>query len=612
MPSCDINPASETYADFIVRHNNRTPETIMAEQKASCIDYVDSEFAVVYAPLAEVSPITIEKYTYTAIPSLYTLLDTTSMDASGITQNFRQPTLGLKGQGVLVGLIDTGIDYRNPLFQNPDGTSRILGIWDQTLPGPETSDISGFPGSPGFPDVPGPPGSPDSPPRGADRPLGVSSSVPEGGISYGTEFVKADIDRALQSEDPLSVVPSTDDSGHGTFMAGIAAGNTSEDLDFTGAAPLSAIGVVKLKPAKQYLRDFYRICPDAAAYQENDIMLGIKYLGILAYRYSMPLVIYIGLGTNYGSHEGTSPLGLMLQSLSRLVGICAVLPAGNEAGLRHHYMGRLQMDDEYDDVEIRVGAGERGFIAELWATAPELYTVGFVSPTGEVISRLPISLGSEIQVSFTLENTVITVNYRTSEIGSGSQFILMRFSAPTPGIWHIRVYNSILITGIFHIWLPVQGFIQEDTYFLRPDPDTTITEPANAQAPITVSTYDHTSGSIYIHSSRGYARNGLAKPDLAAPGVGVFGPGLSPSFDQEAFPMTRRTGSSVAAAHVAGAVADLFTWGIVRGNNTALSDASIRAYLIRGADRNPAYSYPSRIWGYGTLDLYQTFVRIRE
>ena len=341
-------------------------------------------------------------------------------------------------------------------------------------------------------------------------------------------------------------------------------------------------------------------------------MMGIKYLELLALRQGLPLVIYIGLGTNYGSHDGTSPLGLVLGNIGRLVGVSAVLPAGNEAGLRHHYMGRLLSNQEYDDVEIRVASGERGFFLELWATEPELYTVGFVSPTGEAIPRLPIGLGAEITVPFTLEQTVITINYRTSEIGSGSQFVLMRFDAPTAGIWHVRVYNSLFITGIFHMWLPVQGFIDEDTFFLRSDPDTTITEPANAAVPITVSTYNHINNSIYIHSSRGYSRGGLIKPDLAAPGVNVYGPGLSPGGAGDTFPMTRRTGSSVAAAHVAGAVADLFTWGIVRGNNPAMSDASVRAYLIRGANRNPAYTYPNREWGYGTLDLYQTFLRIRE
>ena len=271
MPVCDFNPASEEYGDFIIHHNNSSPEDIILQQQAGCIDYVDQEFAIVYSLLEPLLPITTKKYTYTAIPTLYTLLDTTSMEASGIIQTFEQPTLNLRGEGTMIGFIDTGIDYRNPLFRLPDGSSRILGIWDQTLPAPIGT---------------------------MDAPFGIPAAVPAMSFSYGQEFLKPQIDEALLSPDPLSIVPSTDTSGHGTFMAGIAAGGATANEDFTGAAPKCSIGVVKLKPAKQYLRDFYLLPEDAIAYQENDIMMGIKYLELLALRQGLPLVIYIGLGTN--------------------------------------------------------------------------------------------------------------------------------------------------------------------------------------------------------------------------------------------------------------------------------------------------------------------------
>lgn len=582
MASCQADVASDSYADFIDRHSNLTLEELMEMYDNPCIDYVDNEYDIVYVPLEEMEPITIQKYSYTTIPKLYTVLDTSSMEASGIITTINQPALNLRGEGTIIGLIDTGIDYMNPLFQNADGSTRILGIWDQTLPESGSGIQPGIPGS-----------------------------LPTGRFLYGQEFTQAQINNALESDDPLSLVPSTDPTGHGTFMAGIAAGGISPTEDFTGAAPACSIGIVKLKPAKSYLRDFYQIREDAQAYQENDIMMGIKYLMLLANRYQMPLTIYIGLGTNSGSHNGTSPLGMMMRSLSRSVGLAVVLPAGNEAGLRHHYQGNMLQNQEYEDVEFRAASGERGFIIELWATDAELYTIGFVSPTGEVIQRIPLALGDESRITFALEETEITVNYRTAEIGSGSQFIFMRFVRPTPGIWRIRVYNSLFISGVYHMWLPVQGFIFPETVFLRANPDTTVTEPANAVYPLTVSTYNHLNNSIYIHSSRGYNRSGQIKPDLAAPGVNVYGPGTS-SHSMNAFPMTRRTGSSVAAAHVAGAVADLLSWGIVRGNNPAMSDASIKSYLIRGANRNPAYSYPNREWGFGSLDLYQTFLSLRE
>ena len=185
----------------------------------------------------------------------------------------------------------------------------------------------------------------------------------------------------------------------------------------------------------------------------------------------------------------------------------------------------------------------------------------------------------------------------------------MRFETPAPGIWHIRVYPSFSIAGTFHIWLPMHGFVSEQTIFLRSNPDTTITDPGNGATPLTVSTYNHTNNSIFIHSSRGYTRSLRIKPDLAAPGVDVQGPALSDG-PEPAF--TRRSGSSIAAAITAGAVADIFSWGFTDKNDENITGVSVKSMLIRGAGRNPAFRYPNREWGYGTLNLYQSFLDFRE
>lgn len=581
MTPCPFQVADENYADFIQRHNRLSPEQLIASAaENTCVQYLNQEYATAYIPLSSVLPLTIERYSYAAIPKLYTLLDTTSMEASGILPAFRQPGLSTRGEGVLIGIIDTGIQYSNPVFRASDGSTRISGIWDQTIPGPEFS-------------LPGPSG--------------------EHPFLYGTYYTEEQINEALNASDPLSVVPSDDTDGHGTFVTGIAAGSDLPEQNFIGAAPDSRIVVVKLKSAKQYLRDFYLIQEGAIAYQENDIMAGISFLSLLAFRYKMPLAIYIGLGTNQGSHDGSSPLGRTLQANSRFQGVVAICAAGNEAGRRHHFLGSLKPDEPYQDVELRVAPEENGFTLELWARPPESYTVGFISPTGEVIQRIPNIQGNETVIPFTLEKTVITVNYRRSPAEITGQLAFMRFQDPTPGIWRIRVYPSNYINGIYHIWLPVHGFIREDTVFLQPDPYTTITEPANDLIPITVSTYNHMDGSLYIHSSRGYSRVGAIRPDLAAPGVDVYGPGLSlPGENGRSYPMVRRTGSSIAAAHVAGAVADILSWGLVSGNDPTINSRSVKALLIQGAKRNPAYTYPNREWGYGTLDLYQTFLSLRE
>ena len=584
MALCPFNPASEDYADFIYNYSSQNVLSPTGPLlSGACTEFVTQNYAIFYVPLNSILPLSLEKYAYYSIPNLFTPLDTSSMDASGILSTFNTPALANKGAGTMIGFLDTGIDYTNRLFRKSNGTTRILGIWDQTLP-VDTDEL--------------PPGVPDY--------------FRMSGASYGTEFTEEQINEALASDDPLSLVPSRDTNGHGTFIAGIAAGGSLPDDSFTGAAPECSLVVVKLKQAKRYLRDYYLIPEDATAFQENDIMMGIKYLRVMAHRYRMPLVILIALGSNMGSHEGLSPLRTSIQDVTRCLGFSAVSAAGNETGLSHHFEGIIPSDEPYQDVEIRVGEEEsrRGFVLELWATNSDTYSVGFVSPTGEAISRIPIISGNETRIPFLLEDTVITVNYQLIEALTGRQLIFMRFEEPTVGIWRIRVYNSQFFTGSYHMWLPVEGFISDQTVFLNPSPNNTITLPGNSPSPLTIGAYNHLNNSIYIHSSRGYTLSNVIKPDLAAPGVDVYGPALTGPPDT--VPMTRRTGTSVAAAHAAGAVANLMSWGFVEGNDRSMSEAAIRSYLVRGAKRNPALSYPNREWGYGALDLFQTFLHLRE
>lgn len=575
MPSCELYPASEEYADFIIQYPTRSPEGIYELARTNCVNIISREFAIVHARLDRVEPLSIARYTYSTIPKLYGLQDTTALESSGITPVFDQPSLLATGRGVILGIIDTGIDYTNPLFRLADGSSRILSIWDQSIPSEEMpSPVAGF------------------------QPF------------YGTVYSQEQLNQALASEEPFSMVPSRDTDGHGTFMAGVAAGNRiSRPISFSGAAPEASLAIVKLKPAKQYLRDFFLIPPQVPAYQENDIMAGLSFLIGLANQLSMPLVIYIGAGTSQGGHDGSSPLSLQLQSLITR-GIASAVGAGNEVGYQHHYLGAPSENQEYEDVELRVGANEPGFCMELWARAPELYTVGFISPSGEVVERIPIILGNETLIPFALDSTRISLAYQNYESGSGSQLIFMRFITPAPGIWHIRVYPSFSISGSFHIWLPMHGFISDQTIFLKANPDTTVTDPGNAAMPLTVSTYNHVNNSIFIHSSRGYTRSLRIKPDIAAPGVDVQGPALSYESTEPVF--TRRSGASVAAAIAAGAIADVFTWGFTNKNDENLTSAAVRSMLIRGARRSSAFTYPNRQWGYGTLDLYQSFLNLRE
>lgn len=577
MPSCQYSPASEDYMDFILHYSSRSIEQFYELAKTQCINFIGREFAVIHTLKSNAEPLSFSRYPYSSIPKLFGLLDTTVVESSGILPVFDQPALRADGSGVILGLIDTGIDYTNPLFRNPDGSSRILCIWDQSIDtGQMPPEIAGF------------------------QPF------------YGTVYEQEQLNEALNAEDPFLVVPSRDTDGHGTFMAGVAAGNRIDrPVPFSGAAPMASLAVVKLKPAKQYLRDFFLVHTEDPVFQENDIMAAVSYLLSVANLYQLPLVIYLGVGTNQGSHEGNSPLGQQLANLNGYLGLAIVAGAGNEMGYHHHFLGNMTPEQEFEDVELRVGADETGFCMEMWSRQPELYTVGIVSPSGEVINRISLSLGTETVIHFRLDSTVLTVSYQNFEIGSGNQLIFLRFENPSSGIWRIRVYPTLFLTGRFHVWLPMHGFLSDNTIFLRPDPNNTTMDPGNADMPLTVAAYNHGNNSIYIHSSRGYTPSGRIKPDLAAPGVDVQGPDVGSSAENR-IRFTRRSGSSVAAAVAAGAIADIFTWGITNGNRIDLSNTSVSSMLIRGADRNPALSYPNPIWGYGTLNLYQTFLRDLE
>ena len=558
MPSIGEMILSESYADIILPSYTG----FLTDYKERGAQIFNNYYGMVHYPLEEELFQNYYEYGffYNTIPKLFTLLDLESLEASGILAVQNQPVLGLKGQDVLIGFIDTGIDYTHPAFRRPDGLSRIVGIWDQTL----------------------------------------QTGQPPFDLNYGTAYSQEELNQALGMEDPFSLVPSRDENGHGTFLAGVAAGSALPQQSFSGAAPEALIAMVKLKPAKEYLKEIFYVTGSAPAYQSTDIMLGIRYLILLADALKKPLVICIGLGSNQGSHSGSSPLDSMLSVTDQYRGIHAVTAAGNEAGKAHHFYGTAANSGAYEAVEILVEPGTSGFCAELWGQPPEVYAVGFESPLGEVIQKLPPRISFSENISFILENTRIFVTSEIVQTVSGQQLIFIRFSDPTPGSWKIRVYTDNFNNGNYHIWLPITGFSDPDVRFLRPNPDTTLTVPSASVSTMTTAAYNAYDNSLFLNSSRGFTRTGQIKPDFAAPGVNVFGPNLRGGF-------TTATGTSVATAITAGACAQMVEWGMRRTPPRIFNNSELKALFIRGADRSRQELYPNREWGYGTLNVYQVF-----
>ena len=564
MSECAERIISEDYADFIIEIGFRENEA-RQEYKDLCIQDIGYKFSAIYYPLSEINPISVGEDTYIAIPKLFGLMDTSAVEATGALRLQRVRGTSLTGNGVIVGFIDTGIDYTNDIFKNVTGRTRILSIWDQ-------SDQSG--------------------------------THPQG-IEFGSEYTREDIDRALQSENPYSIVPTKDTQGHGTFMAGVACGSEDVENNFIGAANESQIAVVKLKKAKKYLRDFYLIEENVQdVYQENDIMQAVTYLRNLSRRESKPLVLVLGLGTGSGQRSGGSALSQQLNDLGEMIGCCVVTCAGNEGNARLHYKGSV-LNKEYEDVELRVGEGTNGFTMELWGNSPDIISVAFISPSGEMISRIPARVGQSDTVEFLLEKSKIDISYSLVEAGGGVELIFMRFIDPTPGVWIIRVYGNNILEGDYNIWLPIKQFIDKETYFLKPNPDITLAVPSTTQATITVAAYDNMTNALFTDSSRGFTRTNEIKPDITAPGVNVYGPGINNNY-------VRKSGTSVAAALVAGNCAQLMQWGIVEKNETQMKTNYIKNFLIRGAIRDRNIVYPSKEWGYGKVNVYEAFSILRN
>lgn len=556
---CEEAVYSNDYYDFIMEYEIQN----RGRPVSPCIQEINKDYDVAYLPREGSLPLNIQNYMYTSIPKCYTLMDESALEASGILRIQNQPALSLKGQGVLIGFLDTGIDYENPVFRNSDGSTRIAGIWDQT-----------------------------------DR-----TGTHPGGLIYGSEYREEQINEALNSQDPKEIVPVTDSDGHGTFIASVAAGSEVPEKNFIGAAPYAKIALVKLKPAKEYLREFYFIPEDAQAFQENDIMAGVRYLEELAAERHMPLVLCFGLGTNMGSHTGVDPLSSVLNKFALHNERAVVVAVGNEGNERHHYLGVMEEGQPYQNVEVNVGEGVKGFSVELWARAPQRFVVEIISPTGERMPSEYILSGGR-EYDFLFENTKLSVDYRITGILDGAQVIYIRFENPSQGLWNIRVFPEVEMASIFHMWLPMQELMSGEVYFVRSNPDSTLTVPSTAIVPMSVGAYDARDDSIYLRSGRGFTPNGWFKPDFVAPGVGILGAGPRNQF-------IARDGTSAAAAITAGAVALMMEWGIVRGNYTTITSIEIKNILIRGADRDEKRVYPNKAFGWGRLNLYQAFEDFR-
>ena len=563
QPSLDEFINSPTSIDFISRESvyfedylKSRPEIIPAQKLSGgyVLSYVDQKN--IETVIDDLGSSFIS-----ATPYILGLLDSTALDASGIIQVQEQQFLNLRGQGTLVAIIDTGIDYTKDAFRYEDGTSKIQYIYDQTVLGPH----------------------------------------PEG-FAVGVEYTNAQINEALKSQNPLEIVPQQDTVGHGTFLASVAA--SREKGDYIGAAPDAELLIVKLKKARPYYMERYMIPHDQEnAYESTAVMVGIEYVIKKARELGRPVSICIGVGTNMGTHDGFSLFEEYITGKANLSGVCIVTAAGNESQARHHTQGIIAKEGTSTEIEIKAGENAGDIFVSIWNGASDRISVSVKSPSGELVRRVPAKPRTVISTKLILEKSRILIEYDFPIEGSSGQLTIVKIINATPGIWTINAYGDIILDGLFHAWLPITGFVSPDVEFLAPNPNYTIVVPATCISTITCGAYNSYNNSLFSDSSWGPTRLPLMSPTLVAPGVNVGG--VIPTG------YGVMSGTSVSAAIATGASALFLQWGIVEKNDIALSTYQIKGYMVRGCSRDENIIYPNTQWGYGKLNLIQSFSLMR-
>ncbi len=492
---------------------------------------------------------------YYSLPELYTpiaIIDRNKANNESF-QFHSEPAF--HGKDIIIGILGTGIDYQHPAFLNNDKTTRIISIWDQ-------SEQSG--------------------------------TIPAG-FTFGSEYTRETINQALTLKDPLSIVPSIDTNGQGTAIAGMIAGSPDPNQSFSGIVPESELLIVKLKEAKQNLKQLFFVPDDSLCFQETDLILGIRYLITVSQNLNRPLVICIALGSNQGGHDGVSAISIYLNGIAELPNIGVSIASGDEGDKERHYFGYTYSEPYYHDFQLNVGGSDKLFSMEIWPYAPSNLSIEIVSPLGESTNSIYPSFACN-EITFEQSQSILFVNNFVFQSGRRNPLILIRFKNPYPGTWHFRILGVETTPFSFHAWLPSENLITNETFFFDADPDTTITAPGNTVDPLTVTAYNQINNSILTESGRGYTRLRVIKPDIAAPGYQI--PCAVP---EDQYGVISGTGAAV--GYAAGAMAIALEWASVKINYINLNGNQIRGLLTFNALRDPNVTYPNNIWGYGRLDI---------
>lgn len=492
----------------------------------------------------------------------FTLSDLKTSNDLNVYEPLDIQSTTLKGSGVIVGIISTGIDYLSPRFMNIDRNTKIISIWDQTV-------------------KEGPP--------------------PETFVS-GTEFNREDINEALQKqalgENPYVIVNHKDNIGHGTAIAGIIGGrNLGEGDNFKSVVPECEFSIVKLREAKENMLKLDGIERNGKnIYQDTDISAALRYFRNLQDKVKRPIVVYLALGSNSGGHGGETVLERYMDFVALRRDFIVSCNNGNQGAAAGHASGVLEGAGSRKIVPLSVAEGEGNISFSMYTNKPDKVTIGLTSPTGERLEALTVPTRNGAVLYFSIGNSNITVQYFEENRSGGVQRVDVLIRNAIGGPWYIDLKGEFISNGRYDIWLLQKELLEKDTVFLNPDINITLMTPSTAQNSITTSYYDQRDNSVIDESGRGFTRYGAIKPTTTMESMNFLTSGLNNS-------TIVASGAAIAGALLTGAIAMIYQWGVVEKNDPDMYQPKIRTYIISASLRDEDNIYPNQEWGYGRFNF---------
>ena len=612
-----FNEADKTW-ELIVKYNNSPNFLSYVNSRQIQTDLLLSGYAILTIPESEIPALTRQPFLeFVEQPKRLFFADRAGLSASCIPANrifynalpdVSEPPFTLTGKGVLIGIIDSGIDFTNPDFRNPDGSTRIRALYDiQQNRIFSREDINLYLQSEAFERI----------------------NNPNLQNEASSENVTISLSRAI------------DFSGHGTAVAGIAASNGASSKGyFEGAASETSAGYENSSAG--YAGSLAGVAPEAELLvvklgpdipdsfpRTTQLMKAVNWTVLTATEMGMPISINISIGNTYGPHDGSSLLETFLDAAAEVGRTSICVGGGNEGSDRGHTSLIFEQNETGTKfISLSIGDYETGLTIQLWKNYSSDCSVALIAPDGTVypiVETFPTLTGTFLRPAASLD--------RSLTISTTGETILVYIGTPVPysinqelyfdfipkaeyltrGIWQFRIEKIVSNPLSLNLYLPVGLTRSLETRFVDPDTSNTITIPSTASRVITVGAYDPYTDLVPDFSGRGYILEQLVtdreatgtstffqtqvKPDLVAPGVNIVSNDLLGGY-------STFTGTSFAAPFLTGGAALLMEWGIVRGNDRYMYGQKIKATLQRLARQLEAYpSVPNEVSGYGALCL---------